>query len=272
MPEGHTIHRLARDHNRDFAGQSLLVTSPQGRFADGARRLTGQALVSVEAHGKHLCYRWSQGDLLHIHLGLYGKFRKHRSPPPEPRGQVRLRVVGESHAFDLNGPNRCQLISSESWTELQHRLGEDPLRGDSNADSAWRKLSRSRAAIGSLLLNQSVIAGVGNVYRSEVLFLLGIHPDTPARNLSSDQFDKLWGELQRLLKIGVRYNRIIVTDPDEVGRPRSRMRRDERLLVYKKGQCSRCGSKIQSWILAARKVFACSRCQPRPRVAEKATQ
>ena len=264
MPEGHTIHRIAQDHTRDFAGQDLRVTSPQGRFRAEAKRLNGQTLEAVEAHGKHLCYRWSKGSLLHIHLGLYGKFRKHSSPPPEPKGQVRLRAIGEKHAFDLNGPNCCELLTAPEWDQLRLRLGEDPLREDSNPASAWLKIKKSRAAIGSLLLNQSVIAGIGNIYRSEVLYLMGIHPDTPSRDLSRGKFDALWTEMQRLLQIGVRYNQIIVTDPQVVGKPRSRMRREERLLVYKQERCSRCKTRIQSWDLAARKVFACVKCQRQP--------
>jgi endonuclease VIII len=83
-------------------------------------------------------------------------------------------------------------------------------------------------------MNQSMIAGVGNVYRSEVL---------------------------HLLKIGKRYNRIIVADPKQVGKPRSRMNRDDRLLVYKRDFCTRCETPIESWKLAARTVFACPMCQ-----------
>ncbi|MEM6331080.1 MAG: DNA-formamidopyrimidine glycosylase family protein, partial [Planctomycetota bacterium] len=76
MPEGHTIHRLARDHNRDLAGQKLRVSSPQGRFEEGAAQLDGRKLIDVDAHGKHLGYRFTGGHVVHIHLGLYGKFRR----------------------------------------------------------------------------------------------------------------------------------------------------------------------------------------------------
>ena len=72
MPEGHTIHRLARDHTRDLAGQPLAVSSPQGRATETAAALDGAAIERVEAYGKHLLYRWSSGDTLHVHLGLYG--------------------------------------------------------------------------------------------------------------------------------------------------------------------------------------------------------
>lgn len=263
MPEGHTIHRIARDHSRDFAGRKLSVTSPQGRFAAGAKSLDGRTLESIEAHGKHLCYTWSGGKLVHIHLGLYGRFRPHRMPVPEPRGQVRLRVLGDKKAFDLSGPTACELISTTTWSKIQARLGQDPLRGDSDPELAWRRISRSRAAIGTLLLNQSVIAGVGNVYRSEVLFLLGIHPQTLGKCLTREQFDELWQKLCSLLKIGVRYNQIIIADPSEIGKPRSGMNEQERLFIYKKNKCSRCNSEIAAWILGARKVFSCPRCQPK---------
>lgn len=192
MPEGHTIHRLAQDHTRDFAGQKLKVSSPQGRFIDGAKLLSGKKLTTVEACGKHLFYRWSGKRTLHIHLGLYGKFRRHKLPVPEPRGAVRLRVIGQELAFDLNGPNCCELLTDKEVDAVFNRLGPDPLRADADPERVWKRMSRSRAAIGGLLLNQAVIAGVGNVYRAEALHLLGIDPERPGNSLSRNEFDALW--------------------------------------------------------------------------------
>ena len=261
MPEGHTIHRVAADHNRDFAGQELIVSSPQGRFRAGAKKLNGRLLTSVDAHGKHLLYDWD-GRTLHIHLGLYGKFRRHKSPPPPPRGAVRLRVVGEDKAFDLNGPTACELLSAAEVTKLTDRLGVDPLRDGADTEKVWDRIRRSRSPIGTLLMNQNVIAGVGNVYRSEILHLLQMHPERKANSLSRSEFDELWELTVKLLHIGKRYNRIIIADPDDIGKPRSRMNRQERLLVYKKATCTSCESQIKSWKLAARLIFACPVCQP----------
>ena len=261
MPEGHTIHRLARDHQRDFAGQHLSVSSPQGRFRSGARKLDGTLLKGVEACGKHLFYQW-ESHILHVHLGLYGKFRRHRLPVPEPRGQVRLRMTGAERAVDLNGPTRCELITRKEQQAVFDRLGPDPLHPKADAERVWNRIHRSRAAIGTLLLNQSVIAGIGNVYRAEILFLLGINPDTPGRLLDRDEFDQLWDLSCELLKIGVRYNRIIVADPQDVGKPRSRMNRTERLLIYKKQTCSRCETPVESWLVGNRRIYACVVCQP----------
>ena len=125
----------------------------------------------------------------------------------------------------------------------------------------WNRIHRSRAAIGTLLLNQSVIAGLGNIYRAEILFLLGIHPEQSGSSLSREQFDELWRRCVDLLQIGMKYNRIITVDPAEIGKPASRLKRDERLLVYKKIRCVRCSKKVRKWTLGARTMYACETCQ-----------
>jgi endonuclease-8 len=277
LPEGHTIHRLARDHARLFVGQKLAVSSPQGRFVEGAGELTGRRLESIDALGKHLFYHWGSGGrgrsgkrVLHVHLGLYGKFRTHKlvgasrrglAEIPEPRGAVRLRAVGETAAIDLNGPNRCELLEPAEHQRHLERLGPDPLRSDADPERAWDRIRGSRAPIGALLLNQEVIAGVGNIYRCEALHLLGIHPRRAGRDLDRREFDWLWEKLVELLEVGVKHNRIIISDPKVLGKPRSRMTRDERLRIYKKAECPDCGGIVEEFEQAARKMFACNRCQ-----------
>jgi endonuclease-8 len=261
MPEGHTIHRLAQDQQRDFAGSRLRISSPQGRFSQEAELLDRKLLRRVEAHGKHLFYYWQGSRILHVHLGLYGRFRSHRSPPPDPEGQVRLRAIGKQCSFDLNGPNACELLAPIAAEQIRKRLGPDPLRADADPHIVWNRIRRSRAAIGSLLLNQSVIAGAGNIYRADVLFATGIHPERAGNSLTESDFNQLWATLTRLLKIGLQYNRIINRDPKDLGKPRSKMRQDERLLVYKRDQCLRCDELIETWTLAGRTIYACPRCQ-----------
>ena len=196
MPEGHTVHRLARDHSKAFANQKMIVASPQGRFEAEAKKLCGRHLIGAEAFGKHLIYLWGTKSrepgknaktkpaaIMHVHLGLYGKFRLHKNPPPEPRGAVRVRMIGYERAFDLNGPNTCELLSKDEFQKLQDRIGADPLRSDADPERAWHKITKSRKAIGGLLLDQSVIAGIGNIYRAEILFKLGIHPEIKGLSL-----------------------------------------------------------------------------------------
>ncbi len=261
MPEGHTIHRIARDHQKWFAGQKLIISSPQGRFDEGASRVSGKKLRDVSAHGKHLFYHWNRNLIGHIHLGLYGKFRLHKNPPPEPRGAVRVRMIGQDRAFDLNGPTCCEIIDKTKFEQIRLRLGEDPLRDDASSDIVWQKMQKSRSAIGSLLLNQSVIAGVGNVYRAEILFLLGIHPQVPANEIEREKFEELWDLTVDLLQIGVQHNRIITAGFTKSGKVPKRLKAAQRLNIYKRSCCPDCESPVKTWQLANRKMYACSNCQ-----------
>lgn len=166
MPEGHTIHRLARDHSALLKGVAVGVSSPQGRFADGAGRLDGRTVTRIEPYGKHLWYSFSgTRERLHVHLGLYGKFTQGPLPAPEPRGALRLRLTTDASWLDLRGPTACELMAPPERSAVLARLGPDPLAAKPDGAAAFARLSRSRTPLGALLMDQSVLAGVGNVYR-----------------------------------------------------------------------------------------------------------
>ena len=160
MPEGHTIHRAAREHHRKLAGQRLQISSPQGRFTASASHLSGQICVSVEALGKHLLYRFETGDVLHIHLGLFGRIRNGKLPLQDPRGAVRVRLVGEQYYVDINGPTICETMLPEDAEGLFKRIGPDVLRSDAAPLDAFNRISKSKSSIGKLIMDQSVMAGI----------------------------------------------------------------------------------------------------------------
>jgi endonuclease-8 len=264
MPEGHTIHRLAKDLGTQLAGHRLDTSSPQGRFASGAATLNGATLESVDANGKHLFFHWTgQPHQLHVHLGLFGRFRKRPSPPPPPRGELRLRMVGPDATFDLSGPTACDLLTPDEADAIADRLGPDPLRRDAKPDDFVSRVCSSRAAIGTLLLNQAVIAGIGNVYRAEILFLAGVHPRRTGRSLSEDEAHTIWDLSVSQLRRGVRLNRIVTRDPEEVGqRSAGRIKKADRLYAYKRSTCRRCSGGLDRFELANRTTWACGTCQP----------
>ncbi|HTI34568.1 MAG TPA: DNA-formamidopyrimidine glycosylase family protein [Miltoncostaea sp.] len=262
MPEGHTIHRAARRQNAVLAGHAIRTSSPQGRFAAGAAALDGRVLLGVEAVGKHLFQRWEGDEVLHIHLGLFGRFREHPTPPPPPRGALRLRMEAPEVTIDLSGPTACELVGEEGMARIVARLGEDPLRADADPGRALADLARRRVPIGAALLDQRIIAGLGNVFRAEVLFICGIDPEREARSLSDEELRCVWETSSRVLHDGVRRKgRIVTTDPQEIGRPVSRMRRAERTYVYGQETCRRCGSDIGTVTLANRPCYRCPVCQ-----------
>lgn len=262
MPEGHTVHRLARNLARTLGDAPVRASSPQGRFAEGAARIDGGVILDSEAYGKYLFVTFSGGEVLHVHLGLIGRFRNTGTPAQPARESIRLRLAGDGATWDLTGPTRCEVITPDEQAAIAAGIGPDPLRPDGRPSVVAERMRRTSKPVGAVLLDQRVIAGLGNIYRAEVLFLCGIHPQRPAKELSDDEVDALWRESARLLRIGLRTGRIITTDPAEIGRPRSRMRRDDTLYVYHREHCRHCGDALRTVQLGGRPLQYCPTCQP----------
>jgi endonuclease-8 len=258
MPEGHTIHRLALDLRRDLSGHEVGVTSPQGRFEAG--RYDGRKLTGTEAVGKHLLLRFGRAGVVHVHLGLFGRFYRRRNPAPPPRDTTRMRLVGPGWTWDLVGPTRCEPLGPPALRALRARLGADPLAQGADPGAAWDAVRRSSRTIAAVLLDQSVFAGIGNVYRAEILHLVRVHPETPARALERASFDEIWNRARELLAIGVRERRIVTVAHEG----RRRLRRNEALHVYGQRACRTCGGPVAVTRNANRTMYACERCQPPP--------
>ena len=274
MPEGHTLHRLAGELGAAFAGSEVRVQSPQGRFADAAGLLDGSVLEGAEAWGKHLFIAFGGERFVHVHLGLYGTFAVHHRVGEvlPPVGQVRLRLVAPgpppSYA-DLRGATTCELLTAEQRDAIVARSGPDPIRPGADPAPAWERVRRSRAPIGGLLMDQSVLAGVGNVYRAELLFRHRLHPLRPGHTLRRGQFRALWEDLVGLMAEGVRTGRIDTVRPEHtpeaMGRPPRVDDHGGEVYVYRRsGQpCLVCGSIVRTEVLLGRNLFWCARCQPR---------
>jgi formamidopyrimidine-DNA glycosylase len=368
VPEGHTVHRLARTFDSLYAGQVLRVISPQGRFADGAAVLSGRRLVASEAWGKQLFLGFAPADgsptdvspievlpsdgsgaeaagatsvsgtlWLRTHLGLYGAWtfagapdapevahaigapRKRIGerettpvvPPsavepsspvepsslvepgetggwtvPEPRGQVRVRLLGDHAVADLTGPTACEVITTEEKAAVQARLGPDPIRDDADPDAFVAAVGRSRVTIGQQLMDQAVIAGVGNIYRAEALFRAGVDPLRPGRDVPAGTVRAIWDDLVVLMRDGAARGAIVTTRPAdrsrqarpaEAARPgESRVQTrqntdglpdavpsDEAFYVYHRDglPCRVCGTPVLVKELAGRNLFWCPTCQ-----------
>lgn len=341
MPEGHTVHRLARTFAELFAGQVLAVSSPQGRFAAGAALLDGARLVAARAWGKQMFLGFadptartetlSDDDLrwLRVHLGLYGAWtfagdgsaavvhaigaprkrigERESVPagplaslpaagddwaPPAPRGAVRVRLVGEHAVADLTGPTACEVVSADEVRAVEARLGPDPIRDDptpaGGPDRFVAAVRRSRTTVGQLLMNQDVVAGVGNIYRAEVLFRAGLDPLTPGKDVPAETLRGIWDDLVVLMRDGASTGAIVTTrpqdrDPDGATSPgaparpgtgRAGVRQntdgaagavpaDQAFYVYHRDglPCRVCGTPVLMKDLAARKLYWCPTCQ-----------
>lgn len=311
MPEGHSIHRLALAFRELFGGQRLAVSSPQGRFADGAALLDGQVLRATEAHGKQLFLGFVPGDdagalperWLRIHLGLYGSWtfagdatftgdhaigaprrrvgEEERAleggdgeeagqepadwEPPAPRGAVRARILGEHGVADLTGPTACEVISGEEKSAVRERLGPDPLREDGDGEAFVAAVRARRRTVGELLMDQSILAGVGNIYRAEALFRARVHPRRLGKNVPAARLREIWDDLVVLMRDGVETGRIVTVRSEHQGRQPDT--EAQRWYVYhRSGQpCLVCGASVSEAEMQVRRVFWCPRCQRAPR-------
>ena len=325
MPEGHSVHRIARQFEGNFVGQRVVITSPQGRFSDGAAVLNNLELEEAWAVGKQLFMRFSGDHWLRVHLGIYGAWdfsgtihadatiasangrmgqtnqrgtvfdaagenslssigapRKTRMRmaeeqhereleqttqfPPEPIGAVRVRLLTETVCADLRGPTACEVLTSEQVDAVLSRLGPDPQRDSS--DEAGQKfvdaVVKKNTPIGLLLMDQSVVAGIGNVYRAEMLFRAHIDPYRPGKNVTSDEAWGLWRDWVYLLEIGVQTGQMMTIDGLEGEAWRQAMaNRADRHWVYKREglPCLKCGTHIRLDEMANRKLYWCPSCQ-----------
>lgn len=229
--------------------------------------LDGHVFTAAEAHGKHLFHHYGPLGTVHVHLGLYGSFVAHEKPVTAPVGQVRMRLVGDSCWADLRGPTRCELLTTPEVAGIVERLGPDPLRGDADPELAWCRISRSRTAVASLLLDQTVLAGVGNVYRAEVLFRHGVRPFLAGKELSRDVWQAIWADLVELMWSGVRLGRIDTVraahTPEATGREPRRDRHGGEVYVYRRGglPCLVCSTPVEHRKLANRHLYWCPWCQ-----------
>ena len=257
MPEGHTLHRLARELG-ELRGQPLHAVSPQGRFATGATRLDGTTMESAEAYGKHLFLRMSLGSHVHVHLGMRGKWFRYDEASTPPLPQVRLRLATDAVAWDLIAPSVCELVDDAGLVKLVRQLGPDPLRPEADESQAVAALGSAPGAIGAALLDQTVVAGVGNVFRAEALHAMGTAPTRPCRSMTGAELAELWSVLQQMMARAVEDGRIVTVDgPDRLTIPESEARK-----VYKQLHCRDCGAAVTTSRVGGRTAYHCPVEQP----------
>jgi endonuclease-8 len=285
MPEGHSVHRIARQFALHFLDVAVAVSSPQGRFARDAANLDGHAIVQSKAVGKQMFLEFDHGLWLRVHLGLYGAWdfageisiggdgeaslssigapRLTRlrmseqekvgddleSFPPDPIGQVRVRLLTPTAVADLRGPTACEVLAPAEVQAVIDRLGPDPLVDDiaEGEEIFTATVRKKQTAIGLLLMDQSVVSGIGNVFRAEMLFRARQNPFTPGREVREEVVRDLWRDWVRLLRLGFETGRMITMDegPD--------------YWVYQRtGEpCRICGTPIALQEIGGRNLYWC---------------
>jgi endonuclease-8 len=259
MPEGHTVHRTANHFRKNFAGQLVSVSSPQGRFSD-SKLIDGSKLIEAKAVGKQLFLHFEPA-ILRIHLGIYGKWQFSQTEElPEPKGAVRARFVSGLSLADLRGPTACELLTEAQHQQVLSKLGPDPLDPKADAARFIERVGRSAVSIGQLLMDQSVISGIGNVYRAELLFRANLNPHTPGKAVPKELVEEIWQDAVTLMPLGVKTGLMLTRE----GYLKAKTKKADRYYVYKREglACRECGNLISIEIMATRKLYFCAACQP----------
>lgn len=235
MAEGDTIHRIARRFETALVGREIEraeAADPRSPVRGRADELAGRTLIRAEARGKHLLLSFSGGRAVHSHLGINGSWRI--AADGMLPGRRSWLLLASSHASAAQFGGKLLRIVSESRLRNDPalmQLGPDPLRPEFDLPDAARRLRRMGAGqqVGEALLDQTIVAGIGNVIRVEACFRARVDPWGNVDDLGVEQAERLLYESRRVMQATLATGR----------RPRT---------IYGKARrpCPRCGERIQA--------------------------
>jgi endonuclease-8 len=253
----------------DFAGDILMdqtIASANGRMGQTNQRGTELGAVLDSAGENSLR---SIGAPRRTRVRMAEQEKELGAPdsfPPEPVGQVRVRLLTDTVSADLRGPTACEVLDPGQVAAVIARLGPDPQLDDGQAaeDRFTNAVRRKPTPIGLLLMDQTVVAGIGNVYRAELLFRARIDPHAPGKTLSDATVRGLWRDWSHLLAIGVKTGQMMTMDDlgDDEYVLAMRNRADRHWVYKREGlPCRVCGTHIALEEMGARKLYWCPSCQ-----------
>jgi endonuclease VIII len=263
MPEGDTIHRTAIALQRELEGRALdrIMLRDRGDVAE----LAGRRVERVHALGKHLLVDIEGGWTLRVHLGMHGKWLRRHAREAQPRAPTVVLVAGE-RAFDCVRAYTAELVRTDALRNHARlaRLGPDLLVEEPDIDEAVRRALIAAYAgreIGDVLLDQRVASGIGNVWKSEVLFACRVHPRTTVGSLGDARLRELFETAARLMRDNLATRRREAVPLRRRPQPNS-----QRLWVYGRAgkPCLECGAAIERALQGdmARSTYWCPACQP----------
>jgi formamidopyrimidine-DNA glycosylase len=260
MVEGHSVHRVVRAHLKKLIGKRFTARSPNGRFTNGAQSIDGQLYKRVEVIGKNIFafFGESGSHVVHVHFGMSGRwgiFPCSNAPAVTPT--TRLTLEGHGLISHLSAMT-VEYGGMEMYLKKRSKLGEDPLSDHPNVDKLWHRISKSKKSISRLLMDQSFFAGVGNIYRAEILFAAKMHPNTPGIDMDKDDFYSIWNASMELMKVGRETGRIMSVNEADARQLGDAHRRR---FVYGHTHCFLCRGPVSKWNESSRTVWACMNCQ-----------
>jgi formamidopyrimidine-DNA glycosylase len=283
MPELPEVETVARGLQRAIAGQKILsITLRKTDFIDNPealeRELPGRTIVRVERYGKFMLLRLSPGNgtaadgetALLVHLGMTGALMPQAVSTPHAKHTHVVMALSDGRELRYVDPRRfgrMAYLSGDVLSQELQRFGADPL--DVASQEFTMRIHRRKTRIKALLLDQSVLRGVGNIYADESLWSAGIHPAQLGNRLKLPQVKKLYVALQKILQKAILLRGSSISDFVDAGGIPGEYQQHHRVYGREGKPCPRCKTTIRRIIVAGRSSYFCPKCQPAPRGKSK---
>lgn len=271
MPEGDTIFRTARTLNRALAGRTVSrfeSVYPALTRVDDDKRIAGRVIEAVSSRGKHLLMAFSGDLILHTHMRMHGSWHIYRPGEPWQAPSHEMRIVIGTDAYvavAFNVPVAEFLTGADLVRHAQiQALGPDLADPLFDREEVRRRLaSHGDEPIHDVLLNQQVLSGIGNVLKSEVLFVARLNPFAPVRTIDDATYDRLLDAALRLMKMNI--TDAAGVTPGFGRRTTGSLDPRAKLFVYGRGgkPCRTCGTPVEARKtgIDSRLTYWCPKCQ-----------
>jgi formamidopyrimidine-DNA glycosylase len=269
LPEVETVVRTLRPHVR---GERIVrvdlrrtdIVQPTG--SDLRTLLVGRIVQSLDRRGKRIVFTLDDGNTFYIHLGMSGKLTAETSDAPV-RKHTHLIMDTTEGQLRFCDPRRFGGIWWLGANSADEGMGPEPL--SMRSEQLLRNLHRTKRAIKVALLDQTLVAGIGNIYADEALFLAKIHPLKPANRLSEAEVTRLTSAIKEILRAAIKYKGSSLRDYTDAKGRRGRFQHQHRVYQQEGKACTGCGKPIQRIVLGGRSTHFCGRCQKRGKAANK---
>lgn len=283
MPELPEVETIRSQLAERITGRTIVqmeIVDP--KFADPVApeelmaAVTGRQIAAVTRRGKYLMWEFPDGEALALHLRMTGRLHWRPGPPDEPPRFLRASFVlddGASMTFsDMRRFGRAWMLPRDPAERERYwagRVGPEPLDRTYAAEDFAAAIDRRRGPVKAVILNQAVLAGVGNMYADEALFQAGIHPEQPASSLSAEDAGSLLMAIRDRLQVAIEHGGASIDDYRDGLGNMGQMQDQLRVHLHEGEPCPRCGSTIIKMRVAQRGTYICPACQPRMREGER---
>ncbi|OGC38853.1 DNA-formamidopyrimidine glycosylase [candidate division WWE3 bacterium RBG_13_37_7] len=277
MPELPEVHTIAKDLNDAIMGFSVkkcVISSgykTQPNNAVFIKAIEGSKITKVQRIAKNILIHLENGAVIHFHLAMTGQILLKTQKLAKKSNQNWQRILLELEKNggkkflifnDMRMFGKAAVLKHTDLKALQQKYGPEPIDSEMQPEKLWEVIRSKKTTIKNALLNQSLIAGLGNIYATEALFLAGIHPETPTDKISLENMKKLINAAKTVLEEGITHRGSTLPDKMYMDIFGNSGHYQEHFKIYLQTVCPKCGNKVAFKKINGRGTYFCPICQP----------